>query len=63
MLDQELEYHKLTGIIRQVDSHYEAAKDIPDGMVGVPGTRFIDILGVAPGSGTLHLILGRSWEV
>ena len=32
-------------------------------MVGVPGTRFIDITGTSEGQGTLHLILGREWEV
>ena len=32
-------------------------------MVGVPGTRYLDILGTAEGSGVLHLVLGRPWEV
>ena len=63
LLDEELEFHGLTGVIRQVGSRYEGAKNVPDGMVGVPGTRYIDIEGLAEGSGTLHLILGRPWEV
>ena len=32
-------------------------------MVGVPGTRFIELMGMKEGSGTLHLVLGRPWEV
>ena len=32
-------------------------------MVGVPGIRTIDITADKAGSGTLHLVLGRLWEV
>lgn len=32
-------------------------------MVGVPGTRFIELMGMKEGAGTLHLVLGRPWEV
>ena len=63
LLDQELDCHKLTGVVRQSDSWYEPAKDIPVGMVGVPGTRYVTIEALAEGEGCLHLILGRSWEV
>ena len=52
----------MTGVIRLSDSHYEPSEKAP-GMVGVPGTRYIEILGTGEGKGTLHLILGREWEV
>ena len=32
-------------------------------MVGVPGTRLIEITATGEGQGTLHLVLGREWEV
>ena len=32
-------------------------------MVGVPGTRYIEMQGLTPGNGILHVILGRPWEV
>ncbi len=32
-------------------------------MVGVPGTRFIEMQGMTPGKGILHILLGRPWEV
>ena len=43
------------------DSHFESAKTEP-GMVGVPGTRIIEITATSAGSGVLHLVLGRPWE-
>ena len=63
LLDQELDYHKLTGVVRQSDSRFEAPVDKHQGMVGVPGTRYLEIEGVGKGEGTLHLVLGRPWEV
>ncbi len=61
LLDEELSYHGLSGVVRMSDSHFESAKAEP-GMVGVPGTRYIEITAKAAGSGVLHLVLGRPWE-
>ena len=61
LLDEELTYHGLTGVVRMSDSHFESAKTEP-GMVGVPGTRIIEITATSAGSGVLHLVLGRPWE-
>ena len=43
VLDKELEYHGLSGVVCQSNTRYEKAKDVQSGMVGVPGTRFIEM--------------------
>ena len=58
-----MEYHKLTGVVRLSDSHYEASPETNSKLVGVPGTRYLEFMGTAEGSGVFHLVLGRPWEV
>ena len=62
VLDEELEYHGLTNVIKAGESRYEASSGTT-GMVGVPGTRFLEIQALNIGEGVLHIILGRPWEV
>ena len=31
--------------------------------MGAPGTRTLEMEGLAEGNGTVHLIMGRPWEV
>ena len=61
LLEELLSSFGLTGVVMMSDSRFESAKT-ETGMVGVPGTRFIEITGTAAGSGLLHLVLGRPWE-
>ena len=65
MLDQELEFHGLKGVVRLSDSRYEPAKQQEDApiMVGAPGTRTMEMEALDEGQGTVHLIMGRPWEV
>ena len=65
LLDQELEFHGLKGIIKLSDSRYEPAKSQEDApiLVGAPGTRTMELEALTAGKGTVHMILGRPWEV
>ena len=62
VLDEELEYHGLTGVVKAGLSRYEPGAAATS-MVGVPGTRFLEIQALKMGQGILHIILGRPWEV
>ena len=62
VLDEELEYHGLLGVVKSGESRYEASSSAK-GMVGVPGTRYLEIQALTAGEGVLHIILGRPWEV
>ena len=65
LLDQELEFHGLKGVVRLSDSRYEPAKTNEDApiLVGAPGKRTMELEALSQGNGTVHLILGRPWEV
>jgi len=63
LLDKELEFHKMNGVIKQADSRFEANQTHAGQLVGAPGTRYMTIEGVGEGEGICHLILGRPWEV
>ena len=65
LLDQELEFHGLKGVIRLSNSRFEPPKSQEEApiLVGAPGTRFIEIEALQEGKGTVHMIMGRPWEV
>ena len=65
LLDEELDFHGLTEVIRAGESRFEPPQKEQEEpiLVGSPGTRSLEIVALTEGAGTCHLILGRPWEV
>ena len=65
LLDQELEFHGLKGVVRLSDSRYTPSKTQEDApiLMGAPGTRTMELEALSEGKGTVRLIMGRPWEV
>ena len=65
LLDQELEFHNLKGVVKLSDSRFECPKQQDEApiLVGAPGVRIFELEALKEGNGMVHLIMGRPWEV
>ena len=65
LLDEEIEFHKLKGVVRISDSRYEKPSQEEDKkiLLGAPGTRIMEFEALSEGNGEVHLLLGKPFEV